>query len=626
MRKNLFSWMIVIILMASSLTAGAQEKADYRTGEKDTYRRSSLCLMLVTHQGERYARDIEQQFMTMPLPSRYNSLNVDVRVVSTQKKVTNKSVGQILRERGVAKELVAKWFNRQNSGVMNMERIHDWGGYNATFADLQRAQNMERGTAILSDEGTELLKNTFVMVCDISYYDRSKTGDLLSGLLQVGAAVMAGAADQQARKGNNDNAQLWSSLSSTATAGSKAAEDIAGFSVNVIARLYRLKWNDQLCQALYNNYWVDETTPEAEALIRKSAFDRDSQSYGLEFLGSYRSSSGQTVSRSNNNLNSVIRSVCSEAVERSINNLSKMFPVFKPKTPFYCEDNNIYAYIGTKEGVTPKSKYEVLETKKTKKGIEYNKVAQVVPTRLWYNTRVYMSDDSIAQKHKGTQFRQTSGRKDICDQGLMLREMGRIGYQYRRHTLTAEYIFEPLKTKDSKIEDFVKEKGMYNKTGYVEQSREVIFTQKPKSTWTHGISIGWNINFNSYLSWNVVNAKYQMGANSTSLWGANTGVFYRFLSFGKGNKNSIFIWPTVGYAQFSQNCKYKVWEKSTYSKSYNQIYSEYVMLQEEDSSNLKDSGLDWRVKLGIQINAAYYAAVSYSAYASGPSLVIGINL
>ena len=270
--------MILLLGMLMPSSVYAQSAENRKAGETDTYRRSSLCLMLITHQGEDYAKAIEEQFQAMPLPSRYNSLNVDVRVISTSKKVTDSRVEEWLKDRGVAKELVAKWFNRSYDGQMNMERIHEWGGYNASFADLKRAQSTERGVALLSDEGTELLKNTFVMVCDISYYDRAKTGDWLSALFAVGAAYLDATAQQQAKKGNTSNASTYSGLANVAAAGSEAAQDIAGFSVNVNARLFRFVWDDKLRENLYADYWIDETTPAGEVQSRKSAFDNDRKS------------------------------------------------------------------------------------------------------------------------------------------------------------------------------------------------------------------------------------------------------------------------------------------------------------------------------------------------------------
>ena len=394
----------------------------------EQFRRSSLCLLLVTNQGDEFSNAIEEQFMALPMPARYNGLNVDVRVLNLGKKANEKRITKALKDNAIAKQLVAKWFNRDYQGRMNMNRVHEWGGYNATFADLKRAESSVRGNAILTDEGEELIKNTFVMVCDISYYDRKNTGIFLAALAQSMGAVV----------GNlSNNEQTKQTAAQLGNLGATVSLDIAGFSVNVMSHLYRLNWDKKLLDKLYGQYWVDETTPAAEANRRKQDFDNDRQSFSLEYLGSYRSRAGRTVSESATpDLKQVIREVCSNAVNNSINNLAKMFPVFKARTPFYCDNDQIYAYIGTKEGVTSKSKFEVLEAEKTKKGIEYNKVATVKPAygQIWDNQNLLITSDDLEEKYKGTHFQLTQGKKDICDQGLTMREMGKLGYQYKIFT------------------------------------------------------------------------------------------------------------------------------------------------------------------------------------------------
>lgn len=605
MKKFLFFFNAIVLLFGLLLpsTAVAQEK-NRKAGETDTYRRSSLCLMLITHQGENYAKAIEEQFQAMPLPSRYNSLNVDVRVISTKKKVTDSRVEEWLKDRGVAKELVAKWFNRGYDGQMNMDRIHKWGGYNASFADLKRAQSTERGVALLSDEGTELLKNTFVMVCDISYYDRANTGNWLSAIMAVGAAYLDVSAQQQAKKGNSSTASTYSGLANLASAGSEAAQDIAGFSVNVMARLYRLKWDDKMRDELYSQYWIDETTPAGEVQRRKAAFDNDRKSYKLEYLGRYRSRSGKTVSKSKNDLDLVIREVCAEAVDRSINNLSKMFPVFKPKTPFYCEGSNIYAYIGTKEGVTSKSKFEVLETKKNKSGISYDKVGEVKTAQVWNNTGIYMTQENLEQQYKGSRFSRSSGRKDICDQGLLLREKGKLGYQYKRNAFWLNLSAGKITTsKKNALKAMEKtEKSLKEKNNIVvDKFDPMIF----------GVDIGWIINYHTNFAWNPINADFRFGSEYWEA-GATTGLILRTNPLGKRGRFALFVWPSAGYRFTAATMKYTTYWSGTEYKSSTKKYSYYFNKDEQTLKNVSFNSFDWNIKAGITLSEKMSLSYGYN--------------
>lgn len=486
-------------LFALTFLFGLSEIALSQTNQENdninNFRRSSLCLLLVTSQGDEFAKAIEEQFMAMPMPARYNGLNIDVRALNINKKATEKLITKALQDKEIAKQLVGKWFNRDYRGCMNMNRIHEWGGYNATFADLKRAENTVRGTTMLTDEGEELIKNTFVMVCDISYYDRKATGIFLAAFAQsLGAVAGNFTNDQQLKQTYND----------MGAAVATASLDIAGFSVNIISYLYQLEWNDKLRDKIYSRYWVDETTPVEEQNQRRDAFDNDRNSFKLEFLGQYRSRAGRTVSESATpDLKQVIREVCANAVNNSINNLAKMYPVFKARTPFYCDNEQVYAYIGTKEGVSQKSKFEVIEAEKTKKnGIRYNKVGEVRPSYVWDNKGIYIMNDSIERLYKGSQFQRKSGRKDICDQGLMLREMGKLGYQYKRHNFYVGLHLGTESTDDSKFEAEVGYLGSDASISYIESSGSFVF----------GYDMGWVWNVHSNIGWNPINMSFIGGA------------------------------------------------------------------------------------------------------------------
>ncbi|MCM1107678.1 MAG: hypothetical protein NC388_01350 [Clostridium sp.] len=567
--------------------------------EPETYRRSSLCLMLITDQGDQYAKAIEEQFHAMPLPARYNDLNVAVRVLNISKKKSfEKRVTEALEDRDLAKELVGKWFNRDYQGRMNMNRIHDWGGYNATYSDLKRAQSTERGLSLLTDEGEELLKNTFVLVCDIRYYDKRRTGEAFSALFAVAAGAMNAMAQQQAQKGNTANAELYSSISSLGVAGSALSQEIAGFSVNIQAYLYQLKWNDKLRDKMYGQYWVDETTPEDEARSRRAAFDSDKKSFQLEYLGKYRSRSSRTVSKSTNNLDLVIRQVCSDAVDKGINNLAKMYPVFKPKTPFTCDNGNIYAYIGTKEGVNLKSKYEVLETKKKKHGFEYKKVGTVVPVvdGIWKNTNLSITTDSLEEKHRGTQFRRKSGRRDICNQGLQLREMGKLGYQYKRHNLYVGAIVGSSSIPKDELIEEIEGSG---------KSRHAFGLSYDDNSVVGGFGVGWVINYHSRFSWNAVTWNMLGGGGFMEL-DLSTGFILRAKPWGKNGRWTWFVWPSLGYqfAYVSKPCSYNL----NYSWSSDRVWSE------NQKVIYTGTAFHYDVKVGMNINEHLFVAANISKY------------
>lgn len=248
---HLFS---IICVMGQSLES--------KSSDRDDYRRSSLCLVLLTHNDKKYAAEMERVFRSFPMPARYNEHNIsDLRVISVKGKQGKSDIERILRKNNVAQKVVGRWFNRNPySGVMDMNLIHDRGGYGAFYADYERSQSTVRGAGLLRDEGIELLQSTFVLVCDMDYIDKKKGaawGSMGMLLLSAGMQGMAQAnynqAQKEAQKGNykeaqkkQEAAQNWNLGSTLSMAGAAVVADIGGFRVKMNAYLYRLKWDDAM--------------------------------------------------------------------------------------------------------------------------------------------------------------------------------------------------------------------------------------------------------------------------------------------------------------------------------------------------------------------------------------------
>jgi len=390
-------------------------------GDNEVYRRSSLCIIMLTHRGKEYALEMESVFKSMILPLRYNRHDIDVKVIPVEKDMNESSICKILNEQEVAKRVVAKWFNRNKySGNMNMELVWERGGYNASYEDLKRAQSTTRGTAMLTDEGIELLQNTFVLVCDMDYYNREKTG---KGLAIAGAILSVGLGaygDIQASQGRRDAAATAYAGSALAGVGSAVASDIGGFSVSMDAYLYRLDWSDKSWASICNNFWIDNSTDYSTKQIRKDKFDSDKKSFNLEFIGKYHEKSGRTVFKSSSELTSVIRNVCANTIQKGMKELAKSYPIFRPRAPFYFEDNTMFCRIGTKEDVVSGFKYEIVEPVKKNGVYTYKVVGTAIPFNVWNNHNIRF-DQYFDRNMKGTPFRLQECKGDVHRPGLLIR-------------------------------------------------------------------------------------------------------------------------------------------------------------------------------------------------------------
>lgn len=409
------------------------------TTYKDQYRRSSLCLILLTHRDKKYAAAMERVFRNFPLPARYNEHNIsDIRVISVQGKQSKSDIDRLLSSNNIAQKIVARWFNRNAyTGRMNMDLIHERGGYGAFYADYLRSQSNVRGTAMLRDEGIELLQSTFVLVCDMDYIDKKKGAfwaALGTGVLTIGAATMATINQQQAYnayyQGNYNEARRkqnaanqWNAGASLGAAATTVVADIGGFRVKMNAYLYKLRWDDSMTQTMYRDYWCDNQTSYSEAKEKKIKFDN--ALFTLDYVGEYKAKSSKTILRSWNNEDQVILDVCQRCVNKGMKELAKTFPIFKPRTPFYFEGSTVYSHIGTKEEVSYGKKYEIVQPYKDSRGqICYKRVGTAEAGTPW-NNREIRFDQYFDNEAKGTIFycKKKKASVDLHMPGLQLREL-----------------------------------------------------------------------------------------------------------------------------------------------------------------------------------------------------------
>lgn len=436
MKQHVFTFLFV--LLAFPLKLFSQDIA--YVSDKEEYRRSSLCLILLTHKDKKYAEEMERIFKEFPMPARYNEHNiVGFRCVSVRGKQTKADIDRMLQRMNIGQKLVERWFNRNEStGAMDMDLIHDRGGYGAMYADYERAKETVRGTALLRDEGVELLQSTFVLVCDMDYIDKAKRAGwaafgmgLLSLGMQVGSAVNYSQAqsayargDYRTARAKESSARAWNAGSFATAGAANVVKDIGGFRVKINAYLYKLNWDDAMTQRMYSDYWVDETTADDEASTRRSRFERDARMFSLKYVGAYKATSSKTILRSWKNEDEVIKDVCYRCVAKGVKQLAKKFVVFKPRTPYYYEGSTMYSHIGTKEDVRYGQKYEIVQRAKDKQGnIKYKRVGVATAGTPW-NNRDMRFDEYFDPEQKGTRFYVQNAKVDLWpNRGLQLREM-----------------------------------------------------------------------------------------------------------------------------------------------------------------------------------------------------------
>lgn len=379
------------------------------------YRRSSIYTLMISHEDQKFASEIKDAFVKIPVPDKFNDHELSVKILSLDKKLKgassdkeNSDISSFLERNKIASRLVAKWFNRDvNTGTCNMELVKERGLYNATEYDRILAEKSARSTALLMDAGEDLIGNTFVLVNDIRYVDKSKAGAAVGmGLRILGA--LAGAAT-----GNSDFADLGDSYGSL-------AETLKGFKVKINTFLYKLEWDEATSAVFYKDQYT--STPD---IVKKEEFEDGRGKYRLKYVGKVESS-GSTTSFMGIKLDEpveMVRKACQRALDENVASLQHEFEEFRTKSPLVSAQP-ITAYVGMKEGVTKDSKFEVLEIVEKDGGArEYKRVGVIKPVDgLIWDNRYMSEEEGAASATLGcTTFKKVSGGDFFP--GMLIREI-----------------------------------------------------------------------------------------------------------------------------------------------------------------------------------------------------------
>ncbi|NBC58658.1 MAG: hypothetical protein GVY05_10310 [Bacteroidetes bacterium] len=385
-------------------------KMDAANAGKLKYRRSSLYTLMVDDNTREYYNVIKDAFGDTELSEKFNNHNIGPYLIPAHGMSGEKDqtllIEDYLNANGVARNLVARWFNRDENGHFDMNLIAKRGQYNASEIDLKVAQSSMRGKALLSDAGRELIRNTFVIVYDYKYTNKQKQAKKRKGILNAVTTVASFV------PGGEDVANI----STLAT----AASDVVGkgYFVRTTSYLYRLVWNDEIAKEFYDNLWIDENSDDKS---KKEAFE-NSNLFKLEYVGSEisRNNLQSTIFSSKSN-EQLIDIATTKAVDKNIGKLQRSYEQFRVKTPLLSAEP-IAAKIGLKEGLEKGDKFEVLEQVLNEDGTtEYERVTtiKVDKNHIWDNT--YLADEAGAETSKPyTIFK---GRNNKVAPGMLIRQL-----------------------------------------------------------------------------------------------------------------------------------------------------------------------------------------------------------
>lgn len=388
-----------LTLLGLTFLAVVQIHAQSKNPEIDSkYRRSSLYKMMIDDNSRPYADVIRNSFLNGPDQEKFNNHNLGLRTIpATDAKDESANIIAFMEANNIARDVVAKWFDRSAKGGFDMELIKKRGSYDASVLDIAKAKSSKRGLDMLSDAGEDLIKNTFILVNDFKYVSKEEVAKKAGGFMSLAGNIGAAAGVSGANE-----------MASNATEAVNVAGK--GYVVKTTAHLFRLVWNEETAAIFYNDYWADDKTITPE---RKKAFD-DSKIFKLEYIGSDVSwADVQSSSFSQKSNEQLIERATNKAIDAVIVKLQKEHDEFKTKTPLFTGEP-ITAKIGLKEGISDKSKFDVMEQQQDADGktkyvvVGSIKVDDSFP--IWDN-RYGAADENPDNKTDKTYFKKVSGKE-----------------------------------------------------------------------------------------------------------------------------------------------------------------------------------------------------------------------
>lgn len=379
------------------------------SGEVDSnYRRSSLYTMMITNPSRTNESDIKSYFAYKLTPDKYNNHNLDERFIgaSSQKNELDNIVEHLDRNK-VAHQLIAKWFGRGPKGDFNMTLIKNRGYYDASIMNIKKAQNSVKGNAILAQAGEELIGNTFILVNDSKYLNKEDIGKVANGAITMLSNRMG--------------------LLGSLVAKTAVTTMAKGYMVSTSSHLFKLVWDAETQQRFYDELYFDasEMTPANKAEIerKRAAFD-NADFFALDYIGTDKSSADvQSTAFTTKTNGELIGRATIKTIDNIISKLQAEYDVFKTKTPIF-EGDPLSAKIGLKEGLTAKTKFEVLEKQLADDGTtSYVKVGlvKVDPNYGIWDNRYGADEENKSQETDRTYFKAISGSE--FSPGQLLRQV-----------------------------------------------------------------------------------------------------------------------------------------------------------------------------------------------------------
>lgn len=426
-----------------------------------TYHRSSLVVVPAIHLQDSFAMDIHAATQTMPFPDKYDQLpgldpysliitrNDHCNMKQVKDTTAYRGYLKVLNDNNMGQEIVKRWFNFDAATGFNTAYLAERGFYDASELSKNIAAGTISGEVNVADAGAELISKTFVLCNDMAYIDHAAraqvVNDVCTGIAEISKSVNdAGKelASSNTGIGLLDGvlgitgsamqvASAISDLGTDLTVSTNELLQIEGFAVLECTYLFQLDWSPEVQNKFYSDYYT-ETGDKAKI----AAFLADTETFRLKYVGmmptvTNNATAFHLTQYATMDKTKQIAITCSRTLDAAISSLQTKFEPFRVYTPItevvYNKKGSavtgVVAPIGTKESVTAKKKYQILQCTMDRAGrTRYTVLDDNVKANskaIWDNRYAVTADESDQTTLNGTTF---NTKKNNLFPGLLLIE------------------------------------------------------------------------------------------------------------------------------------------------------------------------------------------------------------
>lgn len=355
-----------------------------------TYDRSSITFLMLEFSGDFHLGAVKEKIEKIAFADKFYNNNVSYLTIPAPFNRGDLGInkGELLKQSIEAKkipvDIISKWYARKADGTMSMDLIEERGMFNATDAAVIKAQTTKRGNAALKDYGSRLIERSYILVVD---YKDVKTM-------------------QEAK-----------------------VDKMHGWKATAVGYLFKIDYNEETQNALYDSWIYDDDTPQVKAEKLKKF---DAIKFPISFVTetSVMLTSSQPTSDSQlgkflkqKSDDQLLGELIQKGYDESIYFLEKNYEDFRVKTPIF-QTRPIRAKVGKKEGIKTDYRffaYEYIYDEKT--NTSKQKFRGVIRA-----TSKIVDNRQVATGQTGTtKFYQTSGRK--LQTGYLLQQRNDLGVE-----------------------------------------------------------------------------------------------------------------------------------------------------------------------------------------------------